>query len=84
MGSSDLFDYLEKCNVTLDRYYDDKLDNYPKKPWTKFINKENKLLVNDDALDLLDKMLIYDHSERITPKDAMEHPYFKPIKENQE
>ena len=48
------------------------------------INKENKLLVNDDALDLLDKMLIYDHSERITPKDAMEHQYFKPIKENQQ
>jgi casein kinase II subunit alpha len=26
-------------------------------------------------------MLRYDHAERITPKDAMEHPYFKPIKE---
>jgi len=36
-------------------------------------------LINDEALDLLDKMLRYDHAERITPKDAMEHPYFKPI-----
>jgi casein kinase II subunit alpha len=26
-------------------------------------------------------MLRYDHPERITPKDAMEHPYFKPVKE---
>ena len=34
-----------------------------------------------EALDLLDNMLRYDHAERITPKDAMEHAYFKPIKE---
>jgi casein kinase II subunit alpha len=26
-------------------------------------------------------MLRYDHAERVTPKDAMEHPYFKPVKE---
>jgi hypothetical protein len=26
-------------------------------------------------------MLVYDHAERITPKEAMEHEYFAPIKE---
>jgi hypothetical protein len=26
-------------------------------------------------------MLRYDHAERITPKDAMEHSFFKPVKE---
>jgi hypothetical protein len=26
-------------------------------------------------------MFIYDHNLRITPKDAMKHPYFDPIKE---
>jgi len=26
-------------------------------------------------------MLRYDHAERVTPKDAMEHSYFKPVKE---
>ena len=25
-------------------------------------------------------MLIYDHADRITPKDAMEHAYFLPLK----
>ena len=34
----------------------------------------------DDAIDLLSKMLIYDHADRITPKDAMEHAYFLPLK----
>jgi len=26
-------------------------------------------------------MLKYDHAERITPRDAMEHPYFKPVRD---
>jgi hypothetical protein len=26
-------------------------------------------------------MLAFDHAERITPKEAMEHEYFAPVKE---
>jgi len=26
-------------------------------------------------------MLVYDHAERITPKEAMEHEYFAVVKE---
>jgi hypothetical protein len=26
-------------------------------------------------------MLVFDHAERITAKEAMDHPYFDPIKE---
>ena len=33
-------------------------------------------------MDLLKRMLVYDHAERITPKDAMSHPYFDPIKKD--
>jgi serine/threonine protein kinase len=33
-------------------------------------------------MDLLEKMLVYDHMLRITPKDAMNHPYFDPIKKD--
>jgi hypothetical protein len=28
-------------------------------------------------------MLIYDHAERITPKEAMEHEYFAPVRDLQ-
>jgi casein kinase II subunit alpha len=45
------------------------------------VNHQNESLITEDALDLLDQMLRYDHDERTTPKDAMEHPYFKPIKD---
>ena len=54
--------------------------SYAKKPWSKFITPENKHLCSEEAIDLLSKMLIYDHAERITPIEAMEHAYFAPIK----
>jgi casein kinase II subunit alpha len=55
---------------------------YSRKAWQKFITPENKHLCDDNAIDLLSKMLVYDHAERITPKDAMEHSYFAPLRNN--
>jgi casein kinase II subunit alpha len=37
--------------------------------------------VSEEALDLLRKMLVYDKNLRITPIDAMKHPYFNPVKQ---
>ena len=54
-------------------------EHFPKIPWKNFINETNKHLNDDNAIDLLDKMLRYDKNERIRPKDAMKHPYFEPI-----
>jgi casein kinase II subunit alpha len=56
------------------------LSRYGKKAWVKFVTPENKHLCSEEAIDLLSKMLLYDHAERITPKDAMEHAYFLPLK----
>lgn len=52
----------------------------PAKPWSKFIKSENQALCHEDALDLLNKMLVYDHAERILPKEALEHKYFDPVR----
>jgi casein kinase II subunit alpha len=82
LGTDELFAYVEKYNVQLDSHYDDILSQHAKKPWSKFITSSNDQLVTDEALDLLNKMLRYDHAERVTPRDAMEHPYFKPIKDH--
>lgn len=71
LGTDELFKCLKKYNLELDPHYDKILGQYTRKPWSKFINADNKHLCNDDAIDLLSKMLVYDHAERITPKDAM-------------
>ena len=81
LGTDELYKYVEKYDLTLDKNYNGILGNYPKKPWSKFINNENKNLCPPEALDLLSKMLVYDHAERITPKEAMNHPYFAELKQ---
>lgn len=47
----------------------------------KVLNDRNKELITPEALDLLYKMLEVDHSQRITAKEALQHPYLN-IKEN--
>jgi casein kinase II subunit alpha len=40
-------------------------------------------LVTQEALDFLDNLLQYDHQDRVTAKDAMQHEYFRPIREDE-
>ena len=79
LGTDELFDYLDKYDLELDDHYNGILGRYTKVPWRKFIHSENEHLITLEALDFLDKCLRYDHGERVTPKDAMDHPYFKPV-----
>ena len=57
-----------------------RIKNLKKKEWKNFVNENNKYLINDDVLDLLNKMLTFDPSERIKAKDALNHPYFNDLK----
>jgi len=81
LGTAELFAYLDKYGITLDPHFLSLIgrDN-PRKPWKKFINPENKHLALPDAIDFLDKLLRYDQQERLTAREAMQHPYFDPVR----
>ncbi|KAE8718519.1 putative casein kinase II subunit alpha [Hibiscus syriacus] len=53
---------------------------HSRKPWSKFINADNQHLVSPEAIDFLDKLLRYDHQDRLTAKEAMAHPYFSQVR----
>jgi len=79
LGYQNFLKYVNKYHIDtsrLDVYY---LKKKTKKPFTDYINKDNKHLCSNEALDLLKRMLIYDHGQRITAREALEHPYFKGI-----
>ena len=57
------------------------LTKQEKKSFSQFVNNENSTLANKEAIDLLEKMLVYDPSDRITAKEALKHPYFDRIEE---
>jgi casein kinase II subunit alpha len=83
-GTDELFDYLATYDLELDPHYDEILGTYTKKPWEKFITPENQHLVSPEAIDFLDGLLRYDHQERLTAKEAMQHAYFKPVRDAEE
>lgn len=55
----------------------------PKVPWRKFVNTDNQGLTSPEAFDLLDRLLKYDHHERITCAEALQHDFFAPIRNQQ-
>ncbi|KAK7459865.1 casein kinase II subunit alpha [Colletotrichum acutatum] len=81
LGTDDLFDYLDKYEIELDAQYDDILGRFQKKPWHSFVTAENQRFVSNEAIDFLDKLLRYDHQERLTAKEAQAHPYFNPVRD---
>lgn len=58
--------YFNLCNVF----------RHSRKRWERFVHSENQHLVSPEALDFLDRLLRYDHYERYTAREAMDHPYF--------
>ncbi|KAJ6442902.1 casein kinase II [Purpureocillium lavendulum] len=81
LGTDELFDYLDKYEIELDAQYDDILGRFQKKPWHSFVTSENQRFVSNEAIDFLDKLLRYDHQERLTAKEAQAHPYFDPVRD---
>lgn len=80
LGTENLFAYLDKYGLELDAHFDGILGRHPRRPFSKFVTVENNHLVSKDVIDLIDRMLIYDHSSRILPKEAMCEPYFRTLR----
>lgn len=84
VGSASIREYMTKYKLpALDPNFDAQLGNFAPKPWSKFVTTTNEHLANAEALDLLSKVLVVDHQQRLTCKQAMEHPYFAPIRAQQ-
>lgn len=83
MGTDELFDYLDKYDLELDAQFEGILGRHTRKPWNRFVTSENQHLVTDEALDFLNRLLRYDHAERLTAKEAQMHPYFAPVRQQE-
>ncbi|KAH9712251.1 Casein kinase II subunit alpha-1 [Citrus sinensis] len=80
LGTDELNAYLNKYHLELDPQLDALVGRHSRKPWSKFINADNQHLVSPEAIDFLDKLLRYDHQDRLTAREAMAHPYFAQVR----
>ncbi|CDO70134.1 hypothetical protein BN946_scf184783.g18 [Trametes cinnabarina] len=76
LGSDDFERYLAKYGLYLQTYDDELVQSHAKVPWSKFVTADNRHIVSTDALDLLDKLLRFDHAERLTAAEALAHSFF--------
>ncbi|GAA5964732.1 hypothetical protein JCM8115_005712 [Rhodotorula mucilaginosa] len=81
LGTDDLWQYLDRYNLDLDPEFEAQIGTHARKPWAKFVTSDNQHLVSNAAIDLIDRLLRYEHTERLTAAEAMQHEYFAPIRE---
>ncbi|KAL3525617.1 hypothetical protein ACH5RR_013989 [Cinchona calisaya] len=80
LGTDELNAYLHKYHLELDAQLEALVGRHSRKPWSKFINADNQHLVSPEAIDFLDKLLRYDHQDRLTAREAMAHSYFSQVR----
>lgn len=80
LGTDAFKAYLKKYDIPLPPSMQKIIARGKPKPWSSFVTTDNQDLANDAALDLIDKCIKYDHTERITAEEALKHPYFDPVR----
>merc|ERR1712060_279136 len=72
--------YLRTHQLELEPTVSANLQRHGKKPWSQFISLENRHLATSEVLDLIDKLLVYDHVNRLTVREALQHPFFDSLR----
>ncbi|KAH8104098.1 kinase-like protein [Cristinia sonorae] len=76
LGTDSFERYLEKYGLFIQTDNRALLQSYPKVPFSAF----GSPTISREALDLLDKLLRYDHWERLTAAEAVGHTYFNNVR----
>jgi len=71
VGSETLRNYIHKYNIPVKKSSAKLIKNYPSISLNRFVKSSLRSKANPDAVDLLQKMLVVDHAERILPREAM-------------
>lgn len=68
-------EYCIRLSVKMNR----AIGNYTGRSLTALSTNDNQRLAQDDALDLLARMLEVDHRRRLTADECLRHPYFSSV-----
>lgn len=78
LGTKKLNEYVSDYKIEVDSTMKDMLGKHTEKQkqWETYKNNKNEHLYSEEAIDLLSKMLQYDHTKRITAREAIGHEFF--------
>ncbi len=88
LGTADLHAYISKAKIDMTTEIREVIAKNTllggnKKKWSEIPHESNDDSYSPcaDGLDLLSKLLVYDHTARLTAKQAMAHPFFDTIRD---
>ncbi|CDW58013.1 Casein kinase II subunit alpha' [Trichuris trichiura] len=81
LGATDLLSWIYEYKIDFHPTPDQEFTCASRKEWTHFKNAYNEHLAKEDALDFLDRVLVFDPQKRITASEAMKHAYFAPLRD---
>uniref|UniRef100_A0A7S3IZ77 non-specific serine/threonine protein kinase n=1 Tax=Euplotes harpa TaxID=151035 RepID=A0A7S3IZ77_9SPIT len=76
LGTKKLGEFSDKFQIEVDAKTKDMLGKHSEKAWEPSKLFDGNAACFEDAVDLLSKMLQYDHSKRVTAREALEHRFF--------
>ena len=85
LGTADLHAYISKAKIQVTPEIRQVIAKYTqrdggsKKAWKTLASPEYEPSI--EGLDLLSKLLVYDHSQRLTAKQAMQHSFFDSVRD---
>ena len=77
LGSAPFWAYVAQYQLEVDEKQRAALSNHETVPWNRYVTKKNAHLVTPEVLDLLSRLLVFDHQKRLTAKETMQHPLFR-------
>ena len=80
LGTKKLGEYAENFKIEIDSSMKEMIGKHSEKPWeiSKLIDKTlaNHEEIHTNVVNLLSRLLQYDHTKRITAREALDHPFF--------
>lgn len=84
LGTADLHAYISKSKITMTPDIRKVIAKYTlrggkKQSWESLITSDD-VHPSPEGIDLISKLLVYDHTVRLTAKQAMQHPFFDSVR----
>ncbi|VDN98307.1 unnamed protein product [Rodentolepis nana] len=81
LGGKELIDCIKKYEISVDKGLQRSIRKCQGLGYQYFKKGGCEELITQEAIDLVKKLLVYDHKKRLTAKEALDHPYFSKIRE---
>ena len=76
LGTASLDKFLSNHGIVIDKHLRNELGKRKAMNLVTYVNDDNMRRATYPARDLIESLLVYDHNDRLSAKEAMEHIFF--------